>query len=59
MAVCLKLCMEKLEDISMNDASMSAESNDGFMDMANLSDCFTGNTLNMLCWQGNTFLSCV
>lgn len=51
--------MEKLEDISMNDASMSAESNDGFMDMANLSDCFTGNTLNMLCWQGNTFLSCV
>ena len=49
MVICLKLCKGKFEDISMNDASMFAESNDGFIDMANLSDYFTGNTLNMPC----------
>ena len=52
LVVCLKLGTDKFEeDISMDDASMSAESNDVFMDMVNLSDYFTGNTLNMLRWQ--------
>ena len=47
--VCLKLGTEKFdEDISIDEASMPAELNDGFMDMANLSDYFTGDTLNML-----------
>ena len=37
--VCLNLVTEKLEEyILMNEASMSAESNDDFMDMANFSD---------------------
>lgn len=37
--VCLNLVTEKFEEyILMNEASMSAESNDDFMDMANFSD---------------------
>lgn len=41
----------------MDDAPMSAELNNGFIDMAKLSNYFTGNKLNMFCWQENIFLS--